>query len=150
MSTKNLPDGYILKEGYPSVDDYMHLRTASGLTPKNAEQAAASIKGSWHGCYVAETSSPSKAVVMARIIGDGGRYFVIADMTVLPEHQRRGLGDVMLKHLLATIKKRSAKGLAYISLVADPPGRVLYTKNGFKESAPASLGMSLLMPDCEQ
>jgi len=68
----NLPAGYILVEGYPSVDDYMHLRAASGLTPKNREQTTAAIKGSWYGVYVAEEKEPSRAVAMGRVIGDGG------------------------------------------------------------------------------
>jgi GNAT superfamily N-acetyltransferase len=145
MATDNLAPGYVLVEGYPSVEDYVHLRTASGLTPKNAEQAAASIHGSWHGCYVAEESSPSRAVAMGRVIGDGGWYFLIADMAVLPEHQRRGLGDVIVKRLLARIKSHAAKGDAYVTLSADRPGWKLYANNGFKETAPKELGMGMVM-----
>jgi GNAT superfamily N-acetyltransferase len=145
MAAKTLAPGYILVDGYPLVDDYVHLRTASGLSPKNAEQATIAIKGSWYGCYIAEEASPSRAVAMGRIIGDGGWYFLIADMATLPEHQRRGLGDVIIKKLLARIKSHSAKGTAYVSLGADEPGRRLYLKNGFKESAPATLGMAIEM-----
>lgn len=151
MSTDiKLADGYILREGFPSVDDYVHLRTASGLTPKNAEQAAGAIRGSWYGCYVAVEGAgePSRAVAMGRVIGDGGWYFLVADMAVLPEHQRRGLGDAILKRLLARIKSHAAPGTAYVTLGADAPGRKLYAKNGFKETAPKEVGMSIVMPDC--
>lgn len=72
MTESDVPAGYALLEGYPSVDDYVHLRTASGLTPKNAEQAAAAIKGTWYGVWAAEESDPGAAVAMGRIIGDGG------------------------------------------------------------------------------
>lgn len=44
---------------------------------------------------------------MGRIIGDGGWYFLIADMATLPEHQRKGLGSVVMKHLLAYIRVKS-------------------------------------------
>ena len=37
----------------------------------------------------------AKTVGMGRILGDGGWYFHVVDMAVLPEHQRRGLGDVV-------------------------------------------------------
>ena len=81
---------------------------------------------------------------MGRIIGDGGWYFHIADMVVLPSHQRKGLGDKVLKALLQEIRKRAPEdGKPYISLLADEAGRGLYRKNGFVESAPASLGMVL-------
>lgn len=145
MTTSNLAPGYILVEGYPTVDDYVHLRRASGLTPKNAAQASAAIRGSWHGAYVAEEATPTKAVAMGRVIGDGGWYFLIADMVTLPEHQRKGLGDVVLKNLLAKIEANAAEGTAYVTLGADPPGRKLYARNGFQETMPDVMGMGLLM-----
>ncbi|RYP03028.1 hypothetical protein DL765_010628 [Monosporascus sp. GIB2] len=145
MSADNLAAGYVLHDGYPSLDNYLHLRTASGLKPVNSAQGSAVIKGSWYGCYVATADDPSKAVAMGRIIGDGGWYFHIADMAVLPSHQRRGLGDAVLKRLLAKIKADAAPGEPYISLMADPPGRRLYEKNGFADAMPQEMGMSLIM-----
>ncbi|KAL6230966.1 hypothetical protein BDW75DRAFT_244334 [Aspergillus navahoensis] len=47
---------------------------------------------------------------MGRIISDGGWYFHIADMAVLPEHQRKGLCDVVLKELLRYIKENAPEG----------------------------------------
>lgn len=150
MAKDSLPAGYILVEGYPTIEEYIHLRTASGLTPKNAEQAGAAINGSWYGIYAAEESSPKKPVAMGRIIGDGGWYFLIADMATLPEHQRRGLADAIVKRLIARIKSHAAKGLAYVTLSADAPGRRLYEKNGFEDTMPKEMGMSLLIPDAGQ
>lgn len=80
---------------------------------------------------------------MGRIISDGAWYFVIADMAVLPQHQRRGLGDVILKHLVAYIRKNAPEGDPYVCLSADPPGRRLYAKNGFVEGAPREVVMML-------
>ncbi|KAI1183742.1 putative GNAT family N-acetyltransferase [Nemania serpens] len=137
------PTGYVLVEGYPSVEDYLHLRRASGLTPKTAEQASAAIKGSWYGVYAAEEADPTKAVAMGRIVGDGGWYFFIADMATLPEHQRRGLGNAILTKLLAGIKARAPKGTAYVTLGADAPGRKLYAKHGFRDTMPSEMGMGL-------
>ncbi|KAJ5771053.1 Acyl-CoA N-acyltransferase [Penicillium nucicola] len=146
VEKKCLPLGYSLHDGYPSTPEYLHLRSAAGLSPKTPSQAAAVPTGSWYGCYITfkEDDSTPKAVAMGRIIGDGGWYFHIADMAVDPGHQRKGLGDAILKALLAKIKQDApADGKPYISLLADGPGRPLYAKNGFVESAPASLGMVL-------
>ena len=82
---------------------------------------------------------------MGRIIGDGGWYFHIADMAVLPDHQRKGLGDVVLKRLLEEIRVRAADGEPYVTLFADGPGRRLYAKNGFLEAAPEQMGMQMLL-----
>ncbi|KAK8033401.1 hypothetical protein PG991_002799 [Apiospora marii] len=148
MSTPaNLPSGYTLVEGYPSVEDYMHLRRASGLTPVNAHQARAAVTGAWYGCYAVSTAETASPVAMGRIIGDGGWYFIIADMAVLPEHQRRGLGDAILKTLLERIRTHAAEGDAYVTLFADVPGRRLYERNGFKEAMPREMGMDLVLKD---
>ncbi len=139
-ASSSLPVGYSLHSGYPSAAEYLRLRAASGLSPRTAAQAAGAISGSWHGCYIKYTSpdsttEPAVIVGMGRIIGDGAWYFHIADMAVRPDHQRRGLGDAILKHLLGYIKANAAEGQYLVNLFADPPGRRLYRKNGFTESS---------------
>lgn len=151
-----LPPGYTIHVGLPPVETYLHLRTSTGLTPPSVAQAAASIQGAWYGCHIkyapdgsseSETvngSSQPEIVAMGRIVGDGGWYYVIADMAVAREHQRKGLGDAVLKHLLHKIKSTAPMedGFPpYINLLADPPGRKLYERNGFAYTAPHSLGM---------
>ncbi|KAJ9131721.1 hypothetical protein NKR23_g11574 [Pleurostoma richardsiae] len=138
MTSTTLLPGYCLHAGFPSVEEYRYIRLASGLSPKTEAQAKGAIGGSWYGCYVSyqppdENGTP-RVVGMGRIIGDGGWYFHIADMGVLPQHQRKGLGDAILKNLLAHIKAQAPDGEAYVSLMADPPGRKLYARNGFVDS----------------
>lgn len=142
----DLPSGYIIQDGYPSVPDYLNLRLISGLSPKTASQASEIPKGSWYGCFI--TSEEDNSVIgMGRIIGDGGWYFHIADMAIHPQHQRKGLGDQILKRLLWEISTKAPKdGTPYITLMADGTGRKLYQKNGFVETAPHSLGMVLKKP----
>ncbi|KAL2006231.1 hypothetical protein VTN00DRAFT_9885 [Thermoascus crustaceus] len=95
------PTGYTLHSGYPPVPAYLHLRSASGLSPQTPAQATAALQGSWYGCYITHGSNDDDnttggtPVAMGRIIGDGGWYFHIVDMAVLPQHQRRGLGDAI-------------------------------------------------------
>jgi GNAT superfamily N-acetyltransferase len=79
---------------------------------------------------------------MGRVIGDGGWYFHVIDMAVLPDHQRQGLGAAVLDRLLAEIRDRAPAG-AWVNLLADPPGRALYRRRGFAETAPGSIGMAL-------
>lgn len=136
-----LPEGYQLVEGTPDVEDYLMLRQRSGLTPKNRAQAQAALPGSWAARHVVLDDRP---VAMGRVIGDGGWYFHVVDMAVLPEHQRRGLGDAVLTALLQDIRSRAPTG-AYVNLLADEPGRRLYAHHGFVETAPSSLGMALLL-----
>lgn len=137
----DLPPGYTIHPGIPPVPEYRNLRKSAGLTPVTEAQAARVASGSWYGCHVtyrcsdrgaAQQQRPQTVVAMGRIVGDGGWYFHIADMATLPEHQRKGLGGVILRRLLGYIRENAPEdGAPYISLFADPPGRRLYEKHGF-------------------
>ena len=81
---------------------------------------------------------------MGRVIGDGGWYFHVVDMAVLPEHQRRGLGE-RCSRTCSTRSVMERRAGAFVSLLADPPGRPLYARHGFVESAPGSVGMTLVL-----
>ena len=134
-------DDYHLLDGPPSVADYLRLRAESGLTPRTEEQARLAIPGSWTACHVV-SSATGETVAMGRVIGDGGWYFHVVDMAVLPAHQRRGLGDRILGTLLERIRETAPAG-AFVSLLADPPGRRLYARHGFTEDRDASIGMAM-------
>jgi len=83
---------------------------------------------------------------MGRIIGDGGWYFHIADMGVLPDHQRKGLGDVIMKTLLAKIRSEAPEGKPYVNLFADPPGRSCMLGMGlWSRRSHDEMGMMLVM-----
>ena len=136
-----LADGYTLVPEAPPAAAAVLLRERSGLSPKTLRQSELAMAGSWAAAHVVHGASGA-IVGQGRVIGDGGWYFHIADMAVLPEHQRLGIGDAVLAHLVERIRA-AAPPDAYITLLADPPGRRLYAKHGFVETAPHSLGMVL-------
>ena len=138
-----LPQGYRLDLSAPTVEQYLRLRLEAGLTPKTPAQASAALPGSWAACHVVHEPS-SDVVGMGRLLGDGGWYFHVVDMAVLPEHQGRGLGDAILGSLLDRVREVAPPG-AYVNLLADPPGRRLYERHGFVETAPDSVGMAIVL-----
>jgi GNAT superfamily N-acetyltransferase len=138
-----LSGDYVLVAGPPSLEDYLRLRRTTGLTPRTEAQAQGALSGSWLFCHVRHRPS-SDTVAMGRVIGDGGWYFHVADMATSPEHQRQGIGRAVLDWLLDGIRARAPAG-AYVSLVADPPGRPLYEKAGFQVVADG-WGMELVQP----
>ena len=143
MPSAKLPQGYRLVDGPPAVEEYLELRRGSGLTLRRSDQAAVALGGSWAAVHVVrEAGGPP--VGMGRVIGDGGWYFHVVDMAVLPEHQRRGLGDAILTALLDRIRA-AAPGGAFVNRLADPPGRHLYERHGFTPTAPGSVGMGLTL-----
>lgn len=134
------PPGYRLVDGPPTVGDYIELRRRSGLTPRREDQARLAVAGSWAAAHVLAEGG-ERAVGMGRVLGDGGWYFHVADMAVLPEHQRRGIGDVILAALLERIDRDAPPG-AYVNLAADEPGRRLYARHGFLPTAPDEINMA--------
>ncbi|MET9228206.1 GNAT family N-acetyltransferase [Lentzea sp. NPDC003310] len=120
------------------IDDYLRLRKESGLSARTREEAENGINGAW-ACAIVVHVESGEIVGMGRVISDGGWYFHIIDMAVLPGHQRKGIGDAVLTALLERIDAHAPN--AYVNLLADPPGRRLYARHGFVESAPASIGM---------
>jgi len=136
------PPGYRLVMTAPPVADYLRLRREAGLSPRTEEQAVAALPGSWAACHV--VADDGEVAGMGRLLGDGGWYFHVVDMAVLPAHQRRGLGDAILGALLDRIRAAAPPG-AYVNLLADPPGRRLYERHGFADTAPGSVGMALLL-----
>jgi GNAT superfamily N-acetyltransferase len=129
---------YRLEMKPPAVDDYLRLRKESGLSERTREEAENGVNGAWAACHVVHVESGETAG-MGRVISDGGWYFHIIDMAVLPHHQRKGIGDAIMTALLQKID--DANPQAYVNLLADPPGRRLYARHGFVESAPATIGM---------
>lgn len=129
---------YEVGEGVPSVEEYRHLRGSTGLGAKSVEASALGLPNTWFGVLVRHGGEP---IGMGRIIGDGGCFFQVVDICVLPEHQGRGLGRRIMAALTEEMDRRMPEG-AYVSLIADGEARHLYQKFGFREVMPESVGMA--------
>lgn len=122
----------------PYVSDYIRLRAAAGLSPRDEQGARTGLANTWYGIHIMNGET---AVGMGRIVGDGGTAFQIVDIAVLPEYQGQGLGKVIMDNLMNYYKEHAPVS-AYLSLIADGDAKYLYQKYGFKEVAPVSIGMS--------
>jgi GNAT superfamily N-acetyltransferase len=127
----------ILVERFPGVDDYRRLRSVSGLSPKSAAAAATGLANTLYGVSL---KLGDEIVGMGRIIGDGGCFFVVVDIAVQPEYQRRGLGKRIMTALDAWLREH-APDSSNVSLFADGDARHLYAQYGFVEAGPVSVGM---------
>lgn len=141
MTGPGLPPGYDLIAATPSSEDYRRLRLNAGLSPKSVEAAS---RGLPNTVYAVQVLNLGKAVGMGRVIGDGGLFLQIVDIAVEPAYQGRGLGKAIMAALMDHLT-RTASG-AYVSLIADGEARHLYAQYGFQPTAPASIGMALVLP----
>lgn len=122
---------------FPGVDDYRRIRTTAGLKDRSADAVEKGLQGTWFGVSIIHGNA---TVGMGRIIGDGGCFFQIVDIAVLPEHQGKGLGKKIMAALTAHLEAHAPVS-AYVSLIADGRANELYRQYGFTDTAPESIGM---------
>jgi GNAT superfamily N-acetyltransferase len=131
---------YELRNEIPLVDSYIEIRLAAGLSRKSPQAATVGLR---NGLFSVVVYCDKHPVGIGRVIGDGGCFFEIVDIAVRPEHQKRGLGDMIMKALMAWVHA-NAPSTAYVSLMADHGTPKFYERYGFEPSLPPKKsGMSL-------
>ncbi|WP_138756181.1 GNAT family N-acetyltransferase [Paenibacillus sinopodophylli] len=130
---------YLLIERPPTVVEHHTLWEAVGWGTVDSEMATHSISNS---IYAVVVVLDEEVVGMGRIVGDGAMYFYIQDVAVLPEHQNKGIGKMIVDQLLAYIKKKKCKtGIAFVGLFASHGNDTFYETYGFKDHSPEMTGM---------
>lgn len=131
---------YEIRYETPSVEDYIRIRLAAGMSRKSVEAATIGLSNTLCGVVVYYGDKP---VGIGRVIGDGGCFFEIVDIGVEPEHQKKGLGDMIMESLMSYVYE-NAPDTAYVSLMADHGTPEFYKRFGFEASLPPEKsGMSL-------
>lgn len=131
---------YNVRSQIPDVDTYIHVRLQAGLSEKTVEAATKGLANSLFGVTAYVGDEP---VGIGRVIGDGGCFFEIVDIAVVPEHQGQGLGRRIMEALMVWVHEHAPKS-AYVSLMADHGTPAFYQKFGFKlAELPKSAGMFL-------
>ncbi|MCK7615609.1 GNAT family N-acetyltransferase [Roseibium sediminicola] len=126
-----------LKPQIPDTDTFLMLRKSAGLSGYEREAADLGLKNSLFGVMLFDGGTP---VGMGRLVGDGGLAVQVTDIAVLPAYQGRGLGKTIMAALKQFIEAELPASV-YVSLIADLPADRLYAQFGFRETAPASIGM---------
>jgi len=135
----NTPDVYTVQLGTPSIDTYRHLRSACGLSAKTEDAARRGLAGT---LFAVQICHQGETVAMGRLIGDGGCFYQVTDIAVLPAHQGRGLGKRVMGEIMKHIETELPES-AYVSLIADGQAHELYAQFGFQLTAPRSVGMAI-------
>ena len=128
-----------IKEKVPTPEEYMALREAANMTPRNLEGAVKGLGNELFSVLLINKEN-EEIIGMGRVIGDGGTVFQICDMAVISEWQNQGGGTMIMNALMAFIQKQNVDR-AYINLIADVNN--FYEKWGFKPTEPESKGMYL-------
>lgn len=112
----------------PSVTDYLSLRSRVGTGEKNSERARIAIENSLLTvCIYVE----SLLVGFGRIIGDGGITYIIGDIMVDKNYQRRGYANEIMKAIDDYLNEHTHED-SYVCLIAVSPADKLYNRYKFE------------------
>ncbi|RUS47404.1 GNAT family N-acetyltransferase [Cohnella sp. AR92] len=122
----------------PEPEEYLALRAAAGLSPRDLEGARIALRNSIFTVVLRD--SDKRLIGMGRIIGDGGCFYQIVDIAVSPDHQGKGYSKIIMSEIMNYLDEHAPKN-SYASLIADVPADRIYRKYGFDYTAPQSVGM---------
>jgi ribosomal protein S18 acetylase RimI-like enzyme len=122
----------------PPPQDFSVLFSTTGWNEEyhlTTEELMSAISKSWRTVAVYDDE---RLVGFGRIVSDGILHAMIYDLIVHPEYQGRGIGDEMLKRLVASCR---AAGIRDIQLFCARGKREFYEKRGFRARADDAPGM---------
>jgi len=136
MSTSD----YEIVRETPSVEDYLRIRKEAGLGAKSVEAAERGLPNTIFGV---QALFDGEAVGICRLIGDGGCHYAAVDGAVVPEHQGKGVGKILLAEVVKHFNETAPPG-AYLMGTTVAPGFV--EKLGFKFVEENEFGIYLWIP----
>lgn len=128
---------FSLIERPPTVSEHQALWNAVGWGDVNITISGPSLANSLYGVVILYEEA---VVGMGRIIGDGAMYYYVQDVAILPEHQNKGLGKLIMDKLIHYIETHCA-GDAFVGLFAAHGKEAFYERLGFANHAPDMTGM---------
>jgi GNAT superfamily N-acetyltransferase len=112
-----------------SADEFIRLRSAVGWHVPDAESASLALENTLFGVCL---EVGGECVGFGRVVGDGALVFHVQDVIVLPQHQRKGYGRIIMKALMDYIHS-TARPTAFIALFASSSAKEWYKRYGFEE-----------------
>lgn len=127
-------------EKIPDFEEYFNIVSSLGWTNTiNVKAYREAMKKTLYGVVAYSGGLPAG---MGRVTGSG-MYYYIEDLSVVPQHQRSGLGKKMMKKLMDYIEEK-APDKTFVGVFAPKAARDLYREFGF-ETESGFVGMYRLV-----
>ena len=130
-------EGCVLVERNPTLEEYRRLRRTVGWL--DVETGAIEI-GLDNSLFSVCAVSENRVIGCGRVIGDGGIYFYIQDVIVLPEFQGRGIGRRIMDAIMEYVRAHACDS-SFVGLMAARGVSKFYKHYGFKERPSDAPGM---------
>ena len=126
-----------LVERAPTLDEYRRLRASVGWNEVDADGIVAGLSSS---LYAVVLERDGEAVGCGRVVGDGGIYFYLQDVIVLPELQGQGWGARIMDAVMQYVEEAARPG-SFVGLMAAKDAEGFYLRYGFERRADDRPGM---------
>ncbi len=131
-----------IKKNTICVADYLKIREQVGWKILLEEQANMAIE---HSICVMGAYEEERLIGMGRIVGDGAVICYIQDLIVIPEYQSKGVGSMLLQHLVAYVEElRLEHSQMMLSLMCAKGREPFYEKHGFLARPTEELGPGMI------
>jgi N-acetylglutamate synthase-like GNAT family acetyltransferase len=132
--------GIEYRESPPTQQEFFKLFASTGWM-QALKVSEADLQKVFENTWYWITAYQGKNIVGAgRLISDGSLYALICDIIVIPDHQNKGIGSIILKQL---VKKCQDTQLKRVWLFAAPEKAGFYEKHGFFIRPGEAPGMQL-------
>jgi Acetyltransferases len=121
----------------PTAEDYVSLRLRSGMGNKNLERSRTALKNT---LFTVSLYDEEKLIGFGRVVGDGGITYVVSDIMVDTEYQRKGFAEQIMQEIDGYFEANAFED-SYICLIANQPADLLYQKHRFEYLPKNKCGM---------
>lgn len=112
------------------AEDFVRLRMETGFAEIPVEHARKALQ---NGLMNVSAIYHGELVGMGRLVGDGAMYWYLQEIIILPRFQRKGIGTMIVNHLVDYAKANSDTGkFTTIGGVSAKGKELFYEKMGFE------------------
>lgn len=104
---ENVCEKVRLVDNILQAEDFVRLRIQAGLAEIPVEHARKALQ---NGLINVSAIYNGELVGMGRLVGDGAMYWYLQEIIILPQFQRKGIGTMIVNHLVDYAKENSTTG----------------------------------------
>lgn len=130
-------NSFSIIEKIPTIGEYQKLRMAMGWPVVDERVVEIGLRAALYSVCLCRDGD---IIGCGRVVGDGGIYFYIQDIIVLPEFQGQGWGNRIMEKVMDYIKSHAGEN-SFIGLMAAEGVIEFYHRYGFSQRPPDRPGM---------
>ena len=104
---ENICEEIRLVDNILQAEDFVRLRIQAGLVEIPVEHARKALH---NGLMNVSAIYNGELVGMGRLVGDGAMYWYLQEIIILPQFQRKGIGTMIVNHLVDYARENSKTG----------------------------------------